>query len=93
MRFIPIAVIIGFTNGIAVLIALSQVKDFLGLSIAKMPGDFFGILGALWGNLHSFNAWALVCLAATLAQAAGLRRVVRGTGAAAPRIAARAALA
>jgi len=47
VRFIPISVIIGFTNGIAVLIALSQVKDFLGLNIPKMPGDFFGILGAL----------------------------------------------
>ncbi len=66
VRFIPIAVIIGFTNGIAVLIALSQVKDFLGLSIAKMPGDFFGILGALWGHLHSFNPWALGVAAASL---------------------------
>ena len=30
--------------GIAVLVALSQIKDFLGLRIAKMPGDFFGIV-------------------------------------------------
>ena len=66
VRFIPIAVIIGFTNGIAVLIGLSQVKDFLGLSIAKMPGDFFGILGALWGHLHSFNPWALGVAVASL---------------------------
>jgi SulP family sulfate permease len=48
----PGAMIIGFTNGIAVLIGLSQFKDFLGLSIAKMPGDFFGSC-ALWANLHS----------------------------------------
>jgi SulP family sulfate permease len=40
IRFIPVAIIIGFTNGIAVLIALSQVKDFLGLKIEKMPADF-----------------------------------------------------
>ncbi len=67
VRFIPIAVIIGFTNGIAVLIGLSQIKDFLGLSIAKMPGDFFGILGALWGHLHTLNPWALgVALASLL---------------------------
>ncbi len=59
VRFIPIAVIIGFTNGIAVLIGLSQIKDFLGLSIARMPGDFFGIVGALWGHLHTLNPWAL----------------------------------
>ena len=41
IRFIPVAIIIGFTNGIAVLIALSQVKDFLGLRIATVPADFF----------------------------------------------------
>ena len=40
IRFIPVAVVIGFTNGIAVLIMLSQVKDFLGLDIAHMPADF-----------------------------------------------------
>ena len=71
VRFIPIAVIIGFTNGIAVLIGLSQIKDFLGLSIAKMPGDFFGILGALWSHLHTLNPWALgVALASLLVMAA-----------------------
>ena len=67
VRFIPVAVIIGFTNGIAVLIGLSQVKDFLGLNIAKMPGDFFGILGALWAHLHTLNPWALGVAAASLA--------------------------
>jgi SulP family sulfate permease len=41
VRFIPVAVIIGFTNGIAVLIGLSQIKDFFGLSIDKMPAEFF----------------------------------------------------
>ena len=41
IRFIPIAVIIGFTNGIAFLIGLSQIKDFFGLDIDKMPAQFF----------------------------------------------------
>ncbi len=60
VRFIPIAVVIGFTNGIAVLIALSQLKDFLGLTITKkMPGDFFGILSTLWAHLHTVNYYAL----------------------------------
>ncbi|GAO27147.1 sulfate transporter [Alicycliphilus sp. B1] len=58
VRFIPVAVVIGFTNGIAVLIALSQVKDFLGLAIEKMPGDFFGMLGALYQHLSTLNPWA-----------------------------------
>src|SRR5689334_3985231 len=41
IRFVPVAIVIGFTNGIAVLIALSQVKELLGLRIDKMPADFF----------------------------------------------------
>jgi SulP family sulfate permease len=80
VRFIPIAVIIGFTNGIAVLIGLSQVKDFLGLSIAKMPGDFFGILGALWGHLHSFNPWALGVAVVSLAIIVGWQRWLPALG-------------
>ena len=47
IRFIPVSIIIGFTNGIAVLIALSQVKDFLGLKIDKMPADFFAAARAI----------------------------------------------
>jgi SulP family sulfate permease len=67
IRFIPIAVVIGFTNGIAVLIALSQVKDFLGLKVASMPADFFGILSTLGQNLHSFNPVAFALAALSLA--------------------------
>ena len=55
IRFIPVAVVIGFTNGIAVLIMLSQAKDFLGLQVNNMPADFFGILRALSDALPSFQ--------------------------------------
>ncbi|MBY0464813.1 MAG: STAS domain-containing protein [Burkholderiales bacterium] len=58
VRYVPVSVVIGFTNGIAVLIALSQVRDWLGLSIAKMPGDFFSQINVLAGNLGSFNVYA-----------------------------------
>ena len=47
IRFIPLSVVIGFTNGIAVVIFLSQIKDFLGLSIDKVPAEFFGKMHAL----------------------------------------------
>lgn len=40
IKFIPHPVVIGFTAGIAVIIASSQVKDFLGLHIEKVPSDF-----------------------------------------------------
>jgi len=41
IRFVPVAIITGFTNGIAVIIALQQLRDFFGLPIEKMPADFF----------------------------------------------------
>ncbi|BDU53910.1 SulP family inorganic anion transporter [Limnohabitans sp. INBF002] len=67
IRFIPVAVVIGFTNGIAVLIMVSQLKDFLGLQVKAMPADFFGILHTLSANIGTFNGEALglavVCLA------------------------------
>jgi SulP family sulfate permease len=60
VRYIPVSIVIGFTNGIAVLIALSQLKDLLGLHIAQMPPDFFGQLQALGAHLHQFNPLALL---------------------------------
>ncbi|WP_028874139.1 SulP family inorganic anion transporter [Tepidiphilus margaritifer] len=47
IRFIPLPVVIGFTNGIALVIFLSQIKDFLGLAIEKVPAEFFGKMHAL----------------------------------------------
>ena len=58
VRYVPISIVIGFTNGIAVLIALSQAKDLLGLSVARMPADFFAQLRVLAENLQSFNPLA-----------------------------------
>ena len=60
VRYIPVSIVIGFTNGIAVLIALSQLKDLLGLNIAQMPADFFGQLDTMSRHLHSFNPLALL---------------------------------
>ncbi len=55
VRYVPVPIIIGFTNGIAVLIALSQVKDLLGLRIEKMPSDFFEQIHALATHLHTIT--------------------------------------
>ena len=59
VRFVPVSIVIGFTNGIAVLIAVSQLKDWLGLNIDKMPGDFFSQLRAMGAHLHTVNPAAL----------------------------------
>lgn len=59
VRYIPVSIVIGFTNGIAVLIALSQVKDLLGLPIDKMPGDFFMQIKVIALHLEGINLHAL----------------------------------
>ncbi len=61
VKFIPRPVVIGFTNGIAVLIASTQVKDFFGLHIDKVPGVFSLRVEVLARNFHtlSFEATAL----------------------------------
>ena len=76
VRFIPVAVIIGFTNGIAVLIALSQVKDFLGLRLTNMPAQFSGMLQALVQALPTLNWQALGLAAASLALLVFWRQVL-----------------
>jgi sulfate permease, SulP family len=60
VRFVPVSIIIGFTSGIAVIIAVSQVKDFLGLAIEKMPSNFFSQISVIAANLQSVNWWALI---------------------------------
>jgi SulP family sulfate permease len=81
IRFIPISVVIGFTNGIAVLIGVSQIKDFLGLQVSAMPADFFGILSTLARALHTFNweatALALACLAIIVLWQVGVPTLAR----------------
>lgn len=66
IHFIPVPIVIGFTNGIAVLIALSQLKDFFGLHIEKMPSDFFTQLGVLFQQAHTFNLIAFMLAAVSL---------------------------
>ena len=68
IKFIPVAVIIGFTNGIAVLIGISQIKDFLGLKIqGKTPAEFFALLQTLWNALPTWNPQALFLALLSLA--------------------------
>ncbi|HEX7333735.1 MAG TPA: SulP family inorganic anion transporter [Pyrinomonadaceae bacterium] len=60
VRYIPRPVTIGFTNGIAILIASTQVKDFLGLDIPAVPSEFVLRMSALVNSLASFHWPALL---------------------------------
>lgn len=66
VRYVPLSIVVGFTNGIAALILISQIKDWLGLSTPKMPADMFSQLHTLATHLDTFNPYAfglgLACL-------------------------------
>ncbi len=64
VRYVPVSIVVGFTNGIAVLVALSQIKDLLGLQVAKMPADFFSQVAAIGSHLDTLNLYALALGAA-----------------------------
>lgn len=74
IALIPEAVIEGFTVGIAVIIAASQLKDLLGESVARMPAEFVHILPALWNARASVNFAALAIGVGTIALIMILRR-------------------
>jgi sulfate permease, SulP family len=58
VKFLPRPVVIGFTNGIAVLIASTQVKDFFGLDIKTVPGEFLGRAEAIITHFHTVSLTA-----------------------------------
>ena len=64
VRLIPVSIVIGFTNGIAVLIAVSQIKDLLGLRIDNVPADFFAQAHAIAAHATELNPAALALGAA-----------------------------
>ena len=75
IRFIPMPVVTGFTAGIAVIIASSQVGDFLGLTTGKLPAEFIPKWAAYLSALNSINLYALGVGGATLAMIVLLRRL------------------
>jgi sulfate permease, SulP family len=72
---VPEAVVNGFTIGIGIIIATSQLKDFMGLSIAKVPADFIEKMQVLWAARATFNGAAFVISLVTLVLIIALRRM------------------
>ncbi|MCL2218532.1 MAG: sulfate permease [Chitinispirillia bacterium] len=66
IKFIPYPVIVGFTSGIAVVIFTSQIRDLLGLSIEKLPGDFIGKWAMYFQSITHLNWHAAVIAAFSL---------------------------
>src|ERR1041385_4963546 len=66
VKFIPRPIVIGFTNGIAVLIASTQIKDFFGLQLQKVPGEFWPRIKALAAASPSWSLWATLLAIGTV---------------------------
>ena len=75
VALVPEPVIEGFTVGIALIIAVSQLKDLLGLSAAKVPADLIEALPALWAAHGAINTTALALGVLSIAAIALLRRL------------------
>src|SRR6478736_1322076 len=67
VKFIPRPVVIGFTNGIAVLIASTQIKGFFGLHLQKVPGEFWLRMKALAASAPTWSWQATLLAACTVA--------------------------
>lgn len=72
---VPEPVIHGFTIGIAVIIAASQLADLFGLTVAALPAEFLGKLGALWQARGSASFAALSIGLGTIVLIVALRRL------------------
>ena len=77
VKFIPRMVVVGFTNGIAILIASTQIKDFFGLRTAAVPSEFLPRIKLLIASAASVNPAALALGAGTLAILLILPRVTK----------------
>src|SRR5467141_3664556 len=55
VKYFPRPVVVGFTNGIAILIASTQIRDFFGLKMDHVPGDFFHRMMAFGQAWNSFS--------------------------------------
>lgn len=67
VAFIPRPVVLGFTNGIALLIASTQIKDFLGIQLYSTSGEFFARMTAIGLQLHTANLTAVALGVTSLA--------------------------
>jgi SulP family sulfate permease len=75
VAYVPEPVINGFTIGIAVIIATSQIKDLFGLSLAEVPAEFIPKVQALWSARDTTSAFALGIGLVTMILIVALRRL------------------
>jgi len=78
VKFIPRPVIIGFTNGIAVLIASTQVSEFLGVQVTENVGEFLERMVAVWQHRDTITPASVMVGSGALATILLVNRYVKG---------------
>jgi len=66
LKYIPYSLIVGFTSGIALIIFSSQINDFFGLHINKVPADFIDKWGMYFENFDKVNVYAIAIAVVTI---------------------------
>jgi len=66
IELIPYPVTVGFTSGIAVVIATFQIKDFFGLTIPNFEGSYLDKIYLIFNSFHTFNIYEFFIGALTL---------------------------
>ena len=75
VKYLPRPVVIGFTNGIAVLIASTQIRDFFGLQIERVPSEFAERARALAAHASTISPAATLLAVVSLAAILILRKL------------------
>jgi SulP family sulfate permease len=77
VKYIPRPVVIGFTNGIGVLIASTQIRDLFGLQTSEVPGEFLGRMRVLAAHAGTASGTVTLVGLVTIGTILILRRVSR----------------
>jgi SulP family sulfate permease len=77
VKFIPRPIVVGFTNGIAILIASTQLRDFFGLQVTANPGGFVERLQMLAAHAATFSSTSTLVAAGTIATIVLINRYVK----------------
>lgn len=77
LKFIPYSLIVGFTSGIALIIFSSQINDFFGLHLAKVPADFIQKWILYFENFDKLNWYAVVIATATVLLTLYFQKIVK----------------
>jgi SulP family sulfate permease len=77
LKYVPHSLVVGFTSGIAVIIFSSQIKDFLGLKINKLPSEFLEKWISYFENIQTFNLYALLISVSTILLTFNFHRITK----------------